>query len=74
MNKARRGVNKEVRRGVCGGGLGAVIYHPRIHVSKSELFRSDGVHLSPAGLEIFLEDIKGGLLCELRGLCGGHAT
>ena len=74
VNKARRGVNKVVRRGVCGGGLGSVIYHHRIHVSNPESFRSDGVHLSEAGLELFLEDVKGGLLCELQGLGGGHAT
>ena len=51
-----------------------MINHHRIISSNTEYFRSDGVHLSDAGLDIFLDDIKGGLLSELGQLGGnmGH--
>ena len=71
VNKARRQVNKEICRGVSKGGLGSVVSHHRIHISNVEYFHEDGVHLSEAGLDIFLDDVRGGLLLEL-GLSGGH--
>ena len=74
VNTARRGVNREVCRGVCSGGLGSVVGHHRISAGDKGLFRENGVHLSKAGLDIFLEDIKGGLLFELGELGGGHKT
>ena len=71
VNKARRSVNREVGRAVCGS-LGQVIGHHRIRLDRPELYRPDGVHLSEHGLDVFLEDVKGGLLCELRQLEGEH--
>ena len=71
VNKARRQVNKEICRGVSKGGLGSVINHRRIQISKVDYFREDGVHLSEAGLDIFLDDIRGGLLLEL-GFSDGY--
>ena len=73
VREGQWGINREVCRGICSG-LGPVIGHCRIQVEKPDLFRSDGVHLSDTCLEAFLEDIRGGLLAELEGLCGGHAT
>ena len=71
VTKASRRVNKEICRGVSNGGLGSVIDHPRIQVSNADHYRKDGVHLSDAGLDIFLDDIRGGLLAEL-GVPGGY--
>ncbi|XP_020644458.3 uncharacterized protein LOC110076555 [Pogona vitticeps] len=73
VNTARRRVNREVCRFVCSG-LGSVIGHQRIQMNKSEFFRKDGVHLSDLGLDVFLEDIKGGLLVELKQLGDSHGT
>uniref|UniRef100_A0ABM5GIN4 Uncharacterized protein isoform X2 n=1 Tax=Pogona vitticeps TaxID=103695 RepID=A0ABM5GIN4_9SAUR len=71
VHKACRRVNKEICRGVSNRGLGSVIHHHRLQISNSEYFRDDGVHLSEAGLDIFLEDLRGGLLAEL-GVPGGY--
>ncbi|XP_078241896.1 uncharacterized protein LOC144586845 [Pogona vitticeps] len=75
VNNARRLVNKEVCRSVCNRGFGSVIGHRRILTSKLEYFRKDGVHLSEAGLDIFLDDLRGGLLEEFGFLGGlmGHS-
>ncbi|XP_072854614.2 uncharacterized protein LOC140706831 [Pogona vitticeps] len=70
VNNARRLVNKEVCRGVSKSGLGSVIGHRRILTSNLGYFREDGVHLSEAGLDILLDDLRGGLLEEF-GLLGG---
>ena len=43
-------------------------------MDRLEFFQKDGVHLSDAGLEVFLKDIKGGLLLEHDKLDGGHGT
>ncbi|XP_072849321.2 uncharacterized protein LOC140705452 [Pogona vitticeps] len=75
INKARRQVNREVCRGISYNGLGSVINHHRIQISKLEYFREDGVHLSEAGLDVFLDDLRGGLLVELEmlGVHMGHS-
>ena len=49
-----------------------MIGHQRIHLDWPEFFRKDGVHLSNSGLDVFLEEIKGGLHVELKWLDGGH--
>uniref|UniRef100_A0ABM5FLU4 1-alkyl-2-acetylglycerophosphocholine esterase n=1 Tax=Pogona vitticeps TaxID=103695 RepID=A0ABM5FLU4_9SAUR len=73
VNMARRNVNREVCRALCKG-LGSVIGHHRIRFDRPELFRRDGIHLSDLGLDVFLEDIKGGLRAELERPIGGHGT
>ena len=73
INTARRSVNREVCKVVCAG-LGSVVGHQRIHLDRPELFQSDGVHLFNGGLDVFLEDIKGGLHSELDRLDGRHGT
>ena len=71
INTAKRQVNREVCRAVCYG-LGSVIGHQEICADRPALFHQDGVHRSDRGLEIFLTEIKGGLLLELKRLDGGH--
>ena len=39
-------------------------------MERPEFFKKHGVHLSDLGLDVFLEDVKGGLLVELEQ-CGG---
>ena len=73
VNIARRKLNREVCRAK-GEGLESVIGHPEIQANRPELFRHNGVHLSDMGLEMFLTNIKGGLLLELQELGGGHKT
>ena len=41
-------------------------------MNRPELFRHNGIHLSNMGLEIFLKDIKGALLLELKRLNDRH--
>ena len=43
-------------------------------MDRPEFFWNDGLRLSDLGLDVFLEDIKGGLLFELDRLDGGHGT
>ena len=73
INTAWRSVNREVCRAVCST-LGSVMGHQRICMDRPELFRSGGVPPSEQGLDVFLGDIKGGLLLELDKLDGGHGT
>lgn len=70
LNRARRSINREVCRAV-RSSFGSVVGHPGICLNKPELFRSDGVHLSDLGLQLFLEDLQRGLQVEV-GLVGGH--
>ena len=58
---------------VCSG-LGLIIGHQRIRLDRPEFFRPEGVQLSNAGLDVFLENISGGLLLELDKLDGRHGT
>ena len=44
-----------------------MIGHRRIQAKKPELFQSDGVHLSDAGLDVFLEDMGGVCLPSSQG-------
>ena len=68
-----RKVNKEVCRAMVKG-LGSVIGHPEIRLDQPELYRGDGVHLSEAGLEIFLRDLCRGLHAEIFGWMGGNGV
>ena len=70
MNRTRRKLNKEVCRAVLKG-LGSVIGHLEICLDRLWLYRGDGVHLSDAGLEVFLTDLYMGLQAEIFSLMGG---
>ncbi|KAJ7324885.1 hypothetical protein JRQ81_017905 [Phrynocephalus forsythii] len=69
LNRSRRGVNQEVCRAV-SREFGAVVGHPEFGVRRTELYRPNGVHLSDAGMELFLRDIQRGLAAELATLDG----
>lgn len=71
IDRSRRGVNREVSRAM-RSGLGSVIDHPHLRAERVELYRDDGVHLSPCGLDLFLEDIQRGLWAEFFGDGGGQ--
>ncbi|KAJ7344908.1 hypothetical protein JRQ81_000858, partial [Phrynocephalus forsythii] len=66
MNKVHREINRDVCRAMVHG-LGTVVGHPRIPAASAELYRDNGVHLSDRGMEIFLTDLKRGLLEVLSG-------
>ena len=70
IDKARKGVNKEVGRAI-RQDLVPVISHLNIRVSMPELYRPDRVHLFDRGLDVFLEDLQGGLRAEIFGLVVG---
>ncbi|KAJ7327114.1 hypothetical protein JRQ81_016873 [Phrynocephalus forsythii] len=70
MDKARKGVNKEVARAF-RNSLCSVTQQPEIRFSHPELNRQDGVHLSDLGLEIFLRDLQGSLEAELLSCVAG---
>ena len=67
---AWKGINRQFSRAVWRG-LRSVVIHPHFKVSHPELYREDGVHLSDQGLDIFLEDLQGGLRAEMFQLVGG---
>jgi lysophospholipase L1-like esterase len=49
---------------------GFIIRHPNIRVTENVLYRYDGVHLSDAGNNVYLNNIQGGLeLCFLNVNC-----
>ncbi|KAJ7320372.1 hypothetical protein JRQ81_019883, partial [Phrynocephalus forsythii] len=60
MNHTSRGVNWEVAQELLKAG-GSVIGHCHINTNKLDLYRSDGVHLSTSGLDLFLSNLHGGL-------------
>ncbi|XP_066475283.1 uncharacterized protein [Tiliqua scincoides] len=67
---ARKKVNSYVRRAVLRHG-GGVISHPGISYDVPQLFRSDGVHLSVFGNDVFLRDLQQGLRKFLSVWGGG---
>ena len=69
INRARREVNKEVWRAMCNG-LGSVIGYPEIQLTRPDLYRNHGVHLSEYSTEVFLKDLQEGLRAELLGMVG----
>ena len=69
LNRAVKNVNQEIRLFLqCRQGW--VIPHPRIVVYRHELYRADGVHLSDAGNDIFLQDLRVGLRDVVPGWWG----
>ena len=70
INTVWKSVNREVCRAVCSS-LESVVGHQRISLDRPEFFQ---LHLSDAGLDVFLEESRGGLLLELDKLDGGHGT
>lgn len=72
MHKARRNANREIGRAL-QRGLGLYLPHPDIGLGYPELYRTDGVHLSEAGLDRFLHNIQQGLAKELGLEVGASA-
>lgn len=64
VERARQKAKKELRK-ILEQGLGVFIPHPEIRVDRPELYRKDGVHLSEAGLKIFLFNLWQGLIFAL---------
>ncbi|XP_053114247.1 uncharacterized protein LOC128328362 isoform X3 [Hemicordylus capensis] len=73
VDRARRGVNAAMARFIASKG-GGCIPHNDIAFSLPQLFRGDGVHLSPLGMRYFLDDLRLGLATVLLGLWGGGAS
>ncbi|XP_054845891.1 serine/arginine repetitive matrix protein 2-like isoform X2 [Eublepharis macularius] len=71
-DRQRKKLNTDVGKCVKSHG-GAVIKHPRISSEDTELYM-DKANLSDAGIDIFLEDIKNGILAHVlqsSGVAGG---
>lgn len=54
---------------VIGLWVGLLFAPPNLVGAKNDLYKKDGVHLSDKGINIFLKDIKQGLM-ELLGSMG----
>ena len=61
LNRAVKKVNRELRL-FLQYRQGWVIPHPDIVISRPELYRADGIHLSDVGSDIFLRVLQVGLL------------
>ena len=70
LNRVRRKINREVCKSVTNG-LGSLIRYPEIPLDQPELYRGDGVHLTEAGLDIFLRDLHRDLHAKFFSLVGG---
>ncbi|XP_054839438.1 uncharacterized protein LOC129332380 isoform X2 [Eublepharis macularius] len=72
MARARRRANRAIQKALVTG-LGIYLPHPRIKAANAALYRADGVHLSPSGNDIFLDDLRLGLRLALGHLWGARA-
>lgn len=70
IDRARKKLNEYLGRVVVALG-GRVIYHPKIKFLEPMIFRSDGVHLSTEGNDLFLYDMQQGLGEALKDGGGG---
>ncbi|XP_054830943.1 uncharacterized protein LOC129326671 [Eublepharis macularius] len=64
IERARMKANRAIQKAL-GDGLGVYLPHPRIRAEVAGLYRKDGVHLSEAGNQIFLNDLRQGLRLAL---------
>ena len=69
LNRAVKLVNREIKC-FLQARQGFTIPHPRISITRGDLYRADGVHLSDAGNDIFLQDLHVGLLEFLQNRWG----
>nr|XP_060644484.1 uncharacterized protein LOC132783356 isoform X1 [Anolis sagrei ordinatus] len=69
LEKARKRVNRAMRTALARG-RGSYILHRDITHDKTQLYRSDGIHLSDLGNHQFLADLHLGIKEVLRGLVG----
>ena len=60
MNQARARLDRVAIRSVVSLG-GAFIKHPQFKASLSQLFDSDGVHLSQLGNDLLLNNMQGAI-------------
>lgn len=61
MDRALKKVNREIRKSL-REGVDGFIPHPCLKANLPNLYRQDGVHLSELGNDIFLQDLRQGLL------------
>lgn len=55
-------------------GLGSVVDHPQLRVEGPDLFRVDGVNLYDMELDLFLQNLQGGLHAEVFSCDGGQGA
>ncbi|XP_053164378.1 uncharacterized protein LOC128350305 isoform X1 [Hemicordylus capensis] len=73
LEKARRKVSAAIGKLVLAAG-GDIIRQPDLAARFHELYRPDGVHLSEAGCDLYLRNIRNGLAALLDGMGqGGQA-
>lgn len=72
LDLARRKANRELKKAL-QAGLGVFLPHPGIQVTSRDLYRDDGVHLSDKGNDLFLQDLRQGLLTAIGGWWGARA-
>ncbi|XP_054840374.1 uncharacterized protein LOC129333070 [Eublepharis macularius] len=72
IERARHRANRALEKAL-GRGLGIYLPHPAIKAEVADLYRSDGVHLSVSGNDIFLEDLRQGLRLAISHLWGARA-
>lgn len=70
VNKSVRRLNQSVSEILKGSRI-RPIRHKLIQVERAEMYAPDGVHLSNAGMELFIHAILGALVAELVGTGGG---
>lgn len=73
MERARKKVNAEIFNDLLRHGDFS-IQHQAIGLSRRELYRQDGIHLSDIGNDIFLGDLQKGLEQIIRARWGEGAT
>ncbi|XP_062833270.1 uncharacterized protein LOC134297995 [Anolis carolinensis] len=69
LDKARKRVNRALRK-VLENGMGYYIPHDTIRFNDSTMYRTDGIHLSELGNQIFLADLQKGIREILSNLVG----
>ncbi|XP_042299830.1 uncharacterized protein LOC121917774 isoform X1 [Sceloporus undulatus] len=70
INAARRHVNRDITRNLAWIG-GRAVSHRDIRVELPDLFRGDGVHLSPRGCDLYLDEMSRAIGGSISDRAGG---